>query len=135
MSEGEIDDSVRALLETRLDSFEKLEISRALRASGGMTPAALGAACRLSAETVQDVLARLQRDAIVEPDPFRAEFVRLGSARRDHRFEAVMQLYATDRVRVLSVLSALAMDRVRHMAAQVFADALASKHTRGDGGS
>jgi hypothetical protein len=132
MSELELDDGVRALLESRLDSIEKLEIACALRASGGMTPAALEAACRLSAETVQDALTRLQRDAIVEPDPGRSEVVRLGSASQDPGFEAVMQLYATDRLRVLSVLSALAMERIRHMAAQVFADAFVSKKRRGD---
>jgi hypothetical protein len=97
-----------------------------------MTPAALEAACRLSAETVQEVLAALQQVALVEPDPARSEVVRLGSATRDARFEAVMQLYATDRPRVLSVLSTLAMERIRHMAAQVFTDPIVVKHRRGD---
>jgi hypothetical protein len=46
-----------------------------------------------------------------------------------------MQLYATDRPRVLSMLSRRAMERIRHMAAEVFAEALTSKHTRGDDGS
>ena len=133
MTELELDGGVRALLEARLDSFEKLEIVQALRASGGMTPAALAAACRLSADTVEDALTRLQHDAIVEPDPGGGEVVRLGSASRDPRFEAVMQLYATDRLGVLSVLSTLAMERIRHMAAQVFSDVFASKHKRGDG--
>lgn len=131
MSELELDDGVRALLATRLDSVEKLDIVRALRASGGMTPAALAAACRLSAETVQEALTGLQQDAIVEPDPFRREVVRLGTVRQDPRFKAVMQLYATDRLRVLSVLSALAVERIRHMAAEAFT----SKHPRDDDGS
>jgi len=135
MNELELDDGVRALLEARLDSFEKLEIARALRGSDGMTPAALEVACRLSAETVQEVLTSLQQVALVEPDPGRGEVVRLGSASRDPRFEAVMQLYATDRPRVLSVLSTLAMERIRHMAAQVFTDAIVVKHKRGDHGS
>ena len=129
---SELDDGVRALLETWLDSVEKLEIARALRASGGMTPAALAAECRLSAETVQEALTGLQRHAIVEPDPFRSEVVRLGGARHDPRFEAVMQLYATDRPRVLSVVSTLAMERIRQMAVEVFADAFTGNHTRGD---
>lgn len=133
MSELELDDGVRVLLETRLDSFEKLEIAHALRASGGMTPAALEVACRLSAETVQEVLTSLQRVALVEPDPDRSEVVRLGSASQDPRFEATMQLYETDRHRVLSVLSTLAMERIRHMAAQVFGDAFVIKHRRDDG--
>ena len=135
MSELELDDGVRALLEARLDSFEKLEIAQALRASGGMTPDALEAACRLSADTVQEVLARLQQDAIVEPDPGRGEAVRLGAASQDPRFEAVMQLYATDRPGVLSVLSTLAMERIRHMAAQMFVEAIVHKTKRGDDGS
>lgn len=134
MSEPELDDGVRALLETRLDSFEKLEVVHALRASGGMTPEALEAACRFSSDTVQEVLASLQRVALVEPDPGRRGVVRLGGGSRDPRFEAVMQLYETDRLRVLSVLSALAMERIRHMAAQVFADAFVIKKKRGDDG-
>ena len=133
MSELELDDGVRALLEGRLDSFEKLEVARALRASGGMTPAALEAACRLSAETIEEVLTRLQRDAIVEPDPGGGEIVRLGAASEDPRFEAVMQLYATDRPGVLSTLSTLAMERIRHMAVQVFTEAIVNKHRRDDG--
>jgi hypothetical protein len=80
-------------------------------------------------------LTSLQQVALVEPDPGRGEVVRLGSASRDPRFEAVMQLYATDRPRVLSVLSTLAMERIRHMAAQVFTDAIVGKHKRGDDGS
>ena len=132
MSELELDDGVRALLETRLDSFEKLEIARALRASGGMTHAALETACRLSAETIQEVLTRLQQDAIVEPDPRRRELVRLGAASKDPRFEAVMQLYVTDRPGVLSTLSTLAMERIRHMAVQVFTEAIVNKHKRDD---
>lgn len=135
MSELELDDGVRALLEARLDSFEKLEIAQALRASGGMTPAALAAACRLSEDTVQEALTRLQHDAIVEPDPGGSEVVRLGTASRDPRFEAVMQRYATERLGVLSVLSALAMERIRHMAAHVFGDTFASKHKHGGDGS
>src|ERR1044071_6665719 len=132
MSELQLDDGVRALLEARLDSFEKLEIAQALRASGGMTPDALEAACRLSADTVQEVLARLQQDAIVEPDPGRGEAVRLGAASQDPRFEAVVQLYAADRPRVLSTL---AMERIRHMAAQMFVEAIVHKTKRGDDGA
>jgi hypothetical protein len=134
MSELELDDGVRALLETRLDSFEKLEVVHALRASGGMTPAALEAACRLSAETVEEVLISLQRVGLAEPAPGPGGVIRLGGASQDPRFEAVMQLYETDRLRVLSVLSTLAMERIRHMAAQVFADAFVIKKKRGDDG-
>jgi hypothetical protein len=46
-----------------------------------------------------------------------------------------MQLYATDRPRVLSMLSTLAVERIRHMAAQVFTDPIVIKHRRGDDGS
>lgn len=133
MSELDLDHGVRALLETRLDSFEKLEIAYALHASGGMTPEALVAACRLPAETIEEVLPSLQHDAIVEPAPGRGAVIRLGSASRDPRFETVMQLYATNRAGVLSVLSTLAMERIRHMAAQVFAEAIVHKNKRGGG--
>lgn len=133
MSELELDNGVRALLETQLDSFEKLEIAHALRASGGMTPQALEVACRFSVETVQEVLTSLQRAALVEPDPNRNGVFRLGSASQAPRFEAALQLYETDRLGVLSVLSTLAMERIRHMAARVFADAFVIKK-RGDDG-
>ena len=46
-----------------------------------------------------------------------------------------MQLYATNRLGVLSVLSTLAMERIRHVAAQVFGDVFASKHKRNGDGS
>ncbi|HEX8111525.1 MAG TPA: hypothetical protein VF516_27530 [Kofleriaceae bacterium] len=85
MSEPELDDGVRDLLETRLDSFEKLEIAHALRASGGMTPEALEATCRFSAETVPATSGLLLYDnhaSVARLAPLRDPAARLSRDRR-----------------------------------------------------
>ena len=132
MSDLELDDGIRALLTTQLDSFEKLEIVQTLRASGqAMSREALEAACRFSPETVRETLAELQRATIVE-HVTGSGLVRLGTGGRDRNVDALMKLYEGDRPGVLSVLSSLAMERIRTMAARAFADAFAIRKKGGD---
>lgn len=128
-----LEDGVRTLLEIQLDSYEKLEIVRALRASGAaMSKQELEAACRLTSETVDEVLADLERAKVIEHDVAR-RLVRLGPASADPRFAALIQLYDDDRPGVLSVLSSLVMQRLRSMTARAFADAFVIRKKRGDG--
>lgn len=129
-----LEDGVRTLLETKLDSFEKLEIVRTLLASGqAMSQSQLETACHLSTELIEDALPSLQRAKLVERDAV-GQSIRLGAASLDPRFLALMQLYNEDRAGVLAVLSSAVMRRLRSMAARAFADAFVIRRKRdGDG--
>lgn len=134
MSSLELEDGVRTLLETKLDSFEKLEIVRALRASGqSMSFSDLEAACRLSSDLVEDTLPSLERAKLVERDAANRR-VRLGTASNDPRFARLMQLYDEDRAGVLAALSSTVMQRLRSMAARAFAEAFVIRKKRDDDG-
>jgi DNA-binding transcriptional ArsR family regulator len=131
VSRLEIDDGVRALLETQLDSFEKLEIMQALYASGqSMSPQELAAACQLRIDVVEDTLDDLERAQLIKRE--RRRQIRTDRGCADPRFAVLMQLYAADRAGVLAVLSSVAVRRIRSMAATAFAEAFAHKK-RGKG--
>ena len=134
MSGLELEDGLRALLETTLDSFEKLEIVRTLLASGrAMSQSQLEDGCGLSSELIEDALPGLLRARLVERDVV-DRGIRLGIASQDPRFVALMQLYNEDRAGVLAVLSSAVMQRLRSMAARAFADAFVIRKKRdGDG--
>ncbi len=122
----------RAFLETKLESFEKLELLHAVRSSGrALTKAELAVAARLDANVVSDALVELEQAALVELD-VRHEIVTLGLLARDHVCESLMALYHEDRTVVLSVLSSIAVKRIRSMTARAFADAFVLRKKRGD---
>lgn len=133
MSSLELDDGVRTLLVTKVDSYEKLEIMRMLGAAGKtMSRSELEDACRLSSDAVDDALASLQRSKLIEHDPVSHGFrVR---PRADRCLATLMQAYDEDRAAVLAVLSSAVMQRLRNMAAQAFADAFMIRKKRGDDG-
>lgn len=132
MSEHRFENGVRALLTTQLDSFEKLEIVRALRASAHVVSTeALEVTCRFTSELIRETLNDLERARIIEREGGSGD-VRLGTRSKAPEFEALMQLYEGDRSHVLSVLSSQAMERIRLMAARAFADAFLIRRKRGD---
>lgn len=133
MTELRLDQNGRKCLETYLDSFEKLEVVRALRASGhALSRSDLEAACRFTADTIHEVLGSLQRLRVVALDT-EDGLVRLGSLAADPAFDAVMRLYENDRAAVLSTLSKISLERIRSMAARAFADAFVLRKKRDDG--
>jgi hypothetical protein len=134
MSSLQLDEGVRTLLVTKLDSYEKLEIMRALGGAGAaLSRSELEAACRLSSDAVDDALPSLERSKLVEHDRLNHR-IRLGAAGTDPCFIALMQIYDENRAAVLAVLSSAVMQRLRSMAAQAFADAFViRKKGRDDG--
>ena len=133
MTDLHLDKDVRALMRTHLDSFEKLEIVRVLRASPRpMSRAELEAACRFGSDTVREALASLGQLNVIELDAER-NFARLGSVAQDPAFAALMQFYDDDRSAVLGMLSKIAMERIRSMAANAFASAFVIRKKQGDG--
>jgi DNA-binding IclR family transcriptional regulator len=121
------------LLQTQLDSFEKLELVRALRASGRpMSRDDLEVECRVTSDTVHEALESLSRTSIVEFDAA-TKLVRLGPSSHDPALQALMEVYEDDRLAVLALLSTMVMERLRSMTAQAFADAFALRKKRDDG--
>lgn len=135
MSKLQLDDDARALLVTKLDSYEKLEVMRVLRGGGRtMSLPEIEAACpRLFSDAIADALVALERSKLIEHDPV-SHGMRIGAAGADPRFVALMQAYDEDRAGVLAVLSSAVMERLRNMAAQAFADAFVLRKKRDDDG-
>ena len=132
MTEPRIDDNARALLQTQLDSFEKLELVRVLRASGRpMSRSDLETECRFVPDTVDEALGSLLHMNVIEFDAER-KLVRLGPATQDPAFQTLMATYDDDRPAVLAMLSTIAMERIRSMTAGAFADAFVLRKKRGD---
>lgn len=134
MSEFKLDDEARRLLETQLDSVEKLEVMRVLRASGhALSAEELESRCTLKSEIVVDTLLDLERSKLVELDAG-GKLVRLGQAAVEPSFVALLRHYEEDRLGILSVLSSGAMQRIRSMAARTFAEAFVIRKNRGRDG-
>lgn len=120
--DSKLPDGVRDLLTHRIDSFEKLEIVLALRSTtdGPWSIEKLAGSLGLAPEDVRDAMRELRSVALV--DVSRTGHVQL--APHDHAVvEALAKTYAEDRFTVARIMGEIAMGRIRHMAAQVFADA------------
>lgn len=127
-----LDKDAQALMQAHLDSFEKLELVRALRASvRPMSRTELERECRFSPDTVLEALGSLSQMNVVELDAERS-FARLGKVAQDPAFDALMRFYDDDRSAVLAMLSKVAMERIRSMAARAFADAFILRRKQGD---
>lgn len=127
MSHLALEDRVRTLLETQLDSFEKLEIIQAIRRSNdGLSTRDLQSACQFSSEIVEETVGALERTQLIERGPADGR-IRLGAASQEVAFAALMELYDQDRTRVLSVLSSAVLRRLRTMAARAFSEAFVNR--------
>jgi hypothetical protein len=132
VSEPRLDNHARKLLETCLDSFEKLEVVRVLRAAGGVTSTSdLEEKCQFAPDTVHETLRSLSTLHVVELDEGNKR-VRLGPASQTPAFQATAEVYENDRMAVLSIVSTIAMERIRNMATRAFADAFVLRKKRGD---
>lgn len=126
--------ALRKLLETKLDTFEKLELVLVLRAAGA--PMALVDAARelqVGPDVLRRVALEVQRGRLVE---VRADdHLRLTASAAD--LEALAQgaeLFARDRGAMFELMSAVAMNRLRSMAARTFADAFRIRKKEDDNG-
>jgi hypothetical protein len=132
VTDPELDKKAQMLMQAHLDSFEKLELVRTLRASvRPLSRSELESECRFSPGTVREALASLGHMKVIELDAER-NFARLGQIAKDPAFETLMRFYDDDRSAVLAMLSKVAMDRIRSMAARAFADAFILRKKQGD---
>jgi hypothetical protein len=131
VTDSKLDKKAQALMQAQLDSFEKLEVVRALRAAvRPMSRLELERECRFSPDTVLDAFNRLSQTNVIVLDA-EQNFARLGKIAQDPAFEALMRFYDDDRSAVLAMLSKIAMERIRSMAARAFADAFILRKKQG----
>lgn len=120
------DPDIRRLLETDLDSFEKLEVLAKLRA----TVSGLELADPLfENEAMRWTLDELLRMRFVER---RGQLYVLGPRGAEAAVVALLSLYESDRMVVVAELSTLALERIRSMASRAFANAFVLRKKRGD---
>lgn len=116
---------LRQLLETILDSFEKLEVLSRVRMAAGLAvddPT-------LDNEALRSTIKELLRDRVIEPAGL--VYV-LGPRGSEPVVVQLMTLYDADRMPIITELSALAMARIRTMASKAFADAFILRKKRKD---
>jgi hypothetical protein len=114
---------LRRLLESPLDTFEKLEVCMMLWTATAHTqsPRELSARIQLPVDLVERALEELVAAKFVE---LAGGLARLTvPAHLVDDVQALVELYATDRILIVRTLSELAVNRVRSMAARAFADA------------
>ncbi len=134
MSRSRLSHEARRLLETDLDSLEKLEVMRHLQqARSPVAQIDLMAALQLNREVTAALLGELARAELVAGGDDRGG-LRLGTRAGSPACEELLQSYAEDRLTVVSVLSTIAMDRIRSMAMRTFGEALVSKKKPSDDG-
>lgn len=127
MSRSRLPSQVRKLLETDVDSIEKVELLRHLRSAAAPVPRAeLARALDLDREAADTLIAELAHAGLVEVVGVRGA-VRPGPAAADEACGDLMRIYEEDRAQVVSVLSTRALQRIRDMAAQTFGEALGSR--------
>ena len=120
------------LLETTLDSYEKLEVVRAVRDLKQLEPASLIERLQSDAGELAETI-----DALVAAQILRrtGNSVVLGARGGDPELVELMTIYAQDQVLVITTLSTLVVGRLRNMAANTFAEAfLIPKRRRPDDG-
>lgn len=141
MSAGErIPTAVTELLRDRVETYEQLEVLLALHATPHRPwhADALAEALRTSAELVAAALAGLVAGGLVATSGtgLRTEYRYAPDPERPDDAAAVDALataYATQRLELVKLMSANAIERVRAAAARTFADAFLLKGGRKDG--
>ncbi len=121
---------LRRLLETKLDTFEKLELVAVLAKLPDMTASFDEVAREL--QVGSDVLRRVATDLA------RTGFVELAGDQitltaQDHELQTIAEGASLDPRTVIRILSSIALDRIRGMAARSFADAFALRKKKDDG--
>jgi DNA-binding IclR family transcriptional regulator len=122
----------RKLLETDLDSVEKLEALQHLgRVPGEILRSELVRAVNLERETMRAAIGDLVRAGFIDASSKRGG-LRLGLRAMGAAYEDVMRLYDEDRALIAAALSSIAVERIRGMAARAFGEALATKKKSDD---
>lgn len=123
MSAPQLAPNVQRYLAAKLDSWERLEL--VVHLAGLPAPAPLASVCErigLTLENAKPAADALVRAGLLVRDG-RDGMQLSDTARQDPDFQATLVAYREDRIAILNALSAIAMGKIRSMAARAFADA------------
>jgi hypothetical protein len=124
--------ALRRLLETKLDTFEKLELVVVLREAAAAIPLEeLARQLQVGPDVLRRVAVELARGGLVAIDGDDKIWLRADDAELELLNEA-RELYKKDRSQVITLLSAIAMERLRGMSARSFADAFSLRKKKDD---
>lgn len=128
-----LDPAIGKLLRGPLDTFEKLEVAVALvRAPGrALSLPELASATALTADQIQRGIADLQAATLVNTAGGLVRLV-VRSAADEAAFAALADLHARDAPAIAVVMSELALDKIRGMAAHAFAEAFQTRRKKDD---
>ncbi|MBZ0238767.1 MAG: hypothetical protein K8M05_41035 [Deltaproteobacteria bacterium] len=115
---------IQRLLETTIDSFEKLEIVRCLwkRDTAPWSTERLGERVGTAADHIATSLDELTDAGIVRATVRGREYVASKGGAHDARIEQLLALYEEDPLAIMRVINEIAVQRIRSMAARTFAD-------------
>jgi hypothetical protein len=114
------------MLETELDSFEKLEVMSRVR---GTTAGLAIDDAALDNEAMRETIAGLLQTRLIER---RGRIYVVGPRATDAAVVELLSAYDADRMAIVGELSSLAMERIRSMASRAFANAFVLRKKRGD---
>ena len=129
MGSSRLSDSVQRLLETHVDTFDKLEIALELANTPGQAVDRqhLAAGLSLPPEVFAASVVELEQTGLLVT---RDELIGPSSAQAVKDLDELMRAYRADGVAIVRALSEIAMKRIRGMAARAFADAFVLRPKR-----
>jgi hypothetical protein len=116
----------RRILETDLDSFEKLEVMSRVR---GTTAGLAMDDPALDNQAMRQTVTELLQGGLIER---RGGVYVVGPRATDVAVVELLSAYDGDRMAIVGELSSLAMERIRSMASRAFANAFVLRKKRGD---
>ena len=117
--------ALRELLDTHVESFEKLELLMLLgRAPGGRrTVGEIVLALGLGADEIREILAALAAAGLVARAPDGQISLAPRTAEQRAVLDELTRVYAEDRITLVKAIAETAMERLRNLAGRAFADA------------
>lgn len=126
--------ALQKLLETKLDTFEKVELVLLLHGADGPLPLADAAReLQIGPDVLRRVVLEVQRSRVLEIDG-NDEIKLTASPTEIEAIARADEIYKHDRQRLIEELSRIAMKRLRSMAARTFANAFRIRKKEDDNG-
>jgi hypothetical protein len=120
---------VHTVLSTHIDSLEKVELAWHLNNAGGRLPdGELQKRTQLDANIFREAIDALTHSLVLQRVDDGS--IAFGPRARTSEFDALMRFYTEDRLGVIAELMSISIARIRHMAAQTFAEAFVLKKKR-----
>lgn len=125
--------TLRKLLDTHVDSFEKLELLMLLRRPPveRRTIGALALALDLGSDEVREIVAALSSAGLVERAADGGISLAPRTAEDRAALDELAQVYDEDKIALVKAIAETAMDRLRNLAGRAFADAFVIRKKQG----